>query len=152
MDNNKVITPDFSKRAATRIAATHTPKSPPKSPIIQEIAEAFLPHRSAKDYRSTIDGMPHRFVIIYNIDGGKFPGIAAQASPNMIRSEKAIENITSARDSQIVAVLRLAQDFESQWPRDRMGDTLEQLIAAPVDLRHQDAADVAVPFRPPAAE
>jgi hypothetical protein len=86
MDAKKVITPDFRLLAAARIPVSYVPKMPPKSPIVQEIAQAFHTHRNALDYRSTIDGLAHRFVIVYHVNGGDFMGVAAQASPSMERS------------------------------------------------------------------
>jgi hypothetical protein len=53
---------------------------------------------------------------------------------------------------KILAVLRLEKDFQSQWPHDRVGDDIDQLIARPIDLRFQDTADVVRVLRPPFAE
>ena len=152
MDAEQVITPDFRLRAAGRIPVSYVPKMPPKSPIVQEIAEAFLTHRNAGDYRSTIDRLAHRFVIVYHVNGGAFPGVDAQASPSVERSENTMHEILLVPRHKILAVLRLEKDFESQWPLDRAGDELDQLIARPIDLRFQNTADVVRVLRPPFAE
>lgn len=140
----EIIKPEFGKTAQNR-DSSFVRDIKDKSPIVAEMARYHAEIKSMHGWRSSTTNKPHRFLIFaYTYEYGLEP----VARCSIETSEKYIQDILDSESESFLAVLRLDEQFESQWPRERAQDTVNDLILRPIDTRLKETADVVLTFQP----
>lgn len=140
----EIIKPEFGKTAQNR-DRSFVRDIKDKSPIVAEMARYHAEIKSMHGWRSTTTHKPHRFLIFsYTEEYGLDP----TARCSIQTSDHYIQGIQESDEEKFLAVLRLDEPFEAQWPRERAQDTLSDLISNPIDTRHKDTAEVVLSFQP----
>lgn len=140
----EIIKADFRSKAQNR-DHSFVPDIKETSDIVAEISKYHAEIRARNGWRSTTTHQPHRFVIFsYTEEYGLEP--VARCSVDT--AQQLIDDIQTSSEEQLLAVTRLEEAFEGQWPRDKALYTMDQLVQDPIDLRFKDEADVVLPFTP----
>jgi hypothetical protein len=109
------------------------------SALVSEMSLYHSEIRAMRDWKSTVTGKAHRFLIFsYTDDYGLDP----TARCGIDRAEEYIAEISECSDEIFLAVTRLDEPFEAQWPREKAGYTLADFQNSPVDLRFKKQDEV----------
>ncbi|MFN3700939.1 MAG: hypothetical protein ACK4VI_05365 [Alphaproteobacteria bacterium] len=145
----EIITPKFTETAQNR-DFQFAPDLKAMSAIVAEMSTKHAYIRSLGDWRSSGKmsfGEPHRFLVFSFRFDPEYYGLDETARPTIQTVDALIDEITQNPNEVLLAVTRLDQSFEKQWPRELASADIQELAANPVELRFQTTESVVLDFR-----
>lgn len=153
----EIIKPQFGMSAQKRVNG-FAPDIKSKSDIVGLLSNEHAYIRGKGDWRSTKSDKLHSFkgkafrYVIY-IHDRDYPGeISSQAATDLNTLAEEEANIAQSEKLDILAVLRLDEPFEAQWPKERGLASLNELISNPIDTRFKNDSEVIIKLSPAGAD